>query len=124
MTVETTMCGSMAIGTVLNFYGHTAELWICGKIDERKCNMKKYTVDYCSANTGLGWTKEYDRLDEFEPFVNECRHEYGMKVRVWDNELNQVIFQKGCSWKPEVDMLHDILRDMRTVTRRAKLHKA
>ena len=84
--------------------------------------MKKYTVDFCSANTGFGWTKEYDRLADFEDFINECRNEYGWKVRVWDNELNKVIFQKGCSWKPEVDILRDILRDMRTVTRRRKLH--
>lgn len=85
---------------------------------------KKYIVDYCSGSSGFGWTKEYDRLAEFEGFINECRHNYSAKIWVFDTALNKVIFQKGCSWKPEVDMLHDIIRDMRTTNRKMKLHTA
>jgi predicted RNA-binding protein with PIN domain len=86
--------------------------------------VKKYTVDYCHGNTGYGWSKEFDRLDEFEDFINDCRRDYGAKVRVWDNTLQKVIFQKGCSWNPSVDMLQDISRDMRTTDRKAKRHTA
>lgn len=81
---------------------------------------KKYIVDYCSGSTGFGWSKEYDRLDEFEDFINECRNEYSAKVQVWDSVLGKFIFRKGCSWNPEIDMLHDILRDMRTTDRQRK----
>ena len=85
---------------------------------------KKYIVDYCSGSSGYGWSKEYDRLDEFEDFINECRNNYSAKIMVFDTTLNKVIFQKGCSWKPTVDMLHDIVRDMRTSDRKLKLHTA
>lgn len=84
----------------------------------------KYIIDYCSGSSGYGWTKKYDRLDEFEDFINECRQSYSAKVRVFDTTLNKVIFQKGCSWTPSVDMLHDIHRDMRTTDRKMKLHTA
>lgn len=83
---------------------------------------KKYIVDYCSGTSGFGWSREYDRLDEFEGLINECRDIYSAKVRVFDTTLNKVIFQKGCSWKPEVDLLHDIVRDMRTIDRKMKRH--
>ena len=82
--------------------------------------LKKYIVDYCSASTGYGWSREYDRLDEFEDFINECRQNYSAKVRVVDATLKKIIFKKGCSWKPEIDMLHDIMRDMRTSDRKMK----
>ena len=85
---------------------------------------KKYSVDYCSGSTGYGWSREYDRLDEFECFINECRHDYSAKVRVFDTTLNKFIFIKGCSWKPQVDMLHDLFRDMRTTDRQMKFTNA
>lgn len=86
--------------------------------------QKKFIVEYWSGSTGFGWVKEYDRLDEFEEFINECRNLYSATVRVFDTTLNKVIFQKGCSWKPEVDMLHDIIRDMRTTDRKMKRRTA
>ena len=85
---------------------------------------KKFIVDYCSGSTGYGWTREYDRLDEFEEFINECRQNYSAKVQVFDTTMNAFIFKKGCSWKPEVDMLHNLFRDMRTTTREIKRHTA
>lgn len=81
---------------------------------------KKYTVDYCSGSTGFGWSKEYDRLEEFEGFINECRTQYSAKLQVWDSTLRKYIFRKGCSWEPEIDMLHDTIRDMRTTDRQRK----
>lgn len=85
---------------------------------------KKYCVDYCSASTGYGWSHEYDRLDEFEDFINEQRSVYSAMISVYDYTLKKFIFQKGCSWKPSVDMLRDAFRDMRTSDRKMKLHTA
>lgn len=80
---------------------------------------KKYILSYASGATGFGWEEEYDRLEEFEAFVNEMRHEYTARVTVWDNTLNAFVFWKDClESKPETDMLHDIFRDMRTKTRK------
>lgn len=81
----------------------------------------KYIVSYSSGSTGYGWEREYDRLDEFEDFINECRHSYTAQIRVWDVTLQKCIFWKRLSWKPEVDMLHNILRDMRTTDRKTKM---
>ena len=83
--------------------------------------MAKYIVDYCSGSTGFGWSQEFDRLDEFEDFINDCRHNYSAKVQVWDSTLKAYIFRKGCSWKPEIDMLHAGDRDMRTTDRKVKV---
>ena len=83
--------------------------------------MKKYTVYYCSGATGFGWTAHHDRLDEFESFVDEMRHEYTAHVSVWDSTLKEFIFYKwALSYNPETDMLKEIDRDMRTTTRRMK----
>ena len=82
--------------------------------------MRKYMVDYCSGSTGYCWTNYYDRLEEFEDFINETRHNYSAKVRVYETTLKQVIYQKGCSWKPEIDMLSNVVRDMRTTDRNMK----
>lgn len=83
--------------------------------------MKKYTVDYKSGATGYGWSIEYDRLDEFEDFINEMRTEYMTMVHVWDSELEKFIFWKDClTYDPRIDMLHTIERDMRTKTRTMK----
>lgn len=89
-----------------------------------KAMHKKYIVDYCSGSTGYGWSREYDRLEEFEDFINECRANYSAKVRVFDTTLNKVIFLKGCSRNPEIDMLSDIVRDMRTTDRKMKRYTA
>ena len=83
--------------------------------------MKKYSVDYCSGATGYGWTAYHDRLDEFEDFINEMRKEYTASVRVWDSDLEKFIFWKDClTYKPRIDMLNDLFRDMRTRTRKMK----
>lgn len=37
--------------------------------------MSKYSVSYCSGATGFGWEQDYDRLDEFEDFIDEMRME-------------------------------------------------
>ncbi len=82
-------------------------------------NHKKYTVHYCSGATGYGWTADYDRLDEFESFVDEMRHEYTASLKVWDNTLKDFIFYKrALSMYPETDMLKAMDRDLRTKDRK------
>jgi hypothetical protein len=82
---------------------------------------KKYTVKYCSGSTGYGWEKQYDRLDEFEDFVDEIRREYTASLKVWDETLQEFIFWKDClTFKCYIDRLHDFRRDMRTTTRISK----
>ena len=82
---------------------------------------KKYSVDYCSGATGYGWTQEYDRLDEFEDFIDHLRHEVTAAVWVYDYQLGDFIFiKRTLTFEPEKDMLHDTFRDMRTKTRRWK----
>lgn len=82
--------------------------------------MAKYTVIYTSAATGYGWRKEHERLEDFEDFVNEKRTDAMAYVTVWDNELVKCIFRKGYGFKPEIDMLKNPQRDMRTTTRERK----
>ena len=80
---------------------------------------KKYEVWYTSGATGFGWTQYYDRLDEFESFIDELRSDYSAAVRVWDTTLKKFIYVKKClSYKAEVDMLFCTDRDMRTKTRK------
>ena len=67
--------------------------------------------------TGYGWRKEYERLEDFEDFVNEMRADAMANIAVWDNELYKYIFRKGYGFKPEIDMLKSPFRDMRTTTR-------
>ena len=82
---------------------------------------KKYNVSYCSGATGYGWEEEYDRLDEFEGFVNQMRKEYTASVEVYDYQLEDFIFWKNVlTLEPDIDMLHDVCRDMRTKTRRCR----
>ena len=82
---------------------------------------KKYSVDYVSGATGYGWERDFDRLDEFESFINEMRTEYTARVLVYDHQMEKFIFWKDClSYKPRIDMLHCIGRDMRTKTRKYK----
>lgn len=82
---------------------------------------KKYTVSYCMGATGYGWRKQYDRLEEFEDFVDEIRGEYSAYLSVWDDMLQDFIFWKDClEFKPRIDRLHDFRRDMRTTTRISK----
>ena len=89
--------------------------------ERKKMAHKKYSVDYVSGATGYGWSIEYNRLDEFEGFINEMRHEYTAAVRVWDYSLKQFIFWKDClEWKPSIDLLHSVVRDMRTTDRKIK----
>lgn len=88
---------------------------------ESEEDMAKYTVDYTSGATGYGWTKEYDRLDEFEYFINEKRNDYTARVTVWDNELEEFIFWKDTlRWDCRIDMLKNFDRDCRTTTRKRK----
>lgn len=83
--------------------------------------MAKYIVTYSSAASGYGWKKEYDRLDEFEDFINESRRDAMAYIKVYDTELNRFIFWKEYGFKPYIDMLADANRDMRTTTRKAKI---
>ena len=83
--------------------------------------MAKYTVTYTSGSTGYGWTEEYDRLADFEYFVDQMRDEYTAYITVFDNRLEEFIFWKDClTFKPRIDMLHEFGRDMRTRTRHWK----
>ena len=82
---------------------------------------KKYTVSYCSGATGYGWEQEYDRLDEFESFVDYIRQEYTAYLDVWDNTLHDFIFLKRVlTYTPEIDLLQRHDRDMRTTSRKRK----
>lgn len=83
---------------------------------------KKYTVWYTSGATGFGWEKEYDRLNEFESFIDQMRKEYTASVQVWDAQLEDFIFWKDClTFKPSIDLLATFTRDMRTKNRKWKL---
>ena len=86
--------------------------------------MKKYAVSYYSVTTGYGWQQEFDRLDEFESFIDEMRLKPSASVSVWDNELHEYIFDKDAFCEPEVDMLRNLFRDMRTRNRKMKLTTA
>lgn len=82
---------------------------------------KKYVVNYCSGSTGYGWQKEYDRLDEFEDFVDSIRHEYTASLWVWDESVQSFIFWKDClEYKPRVDKLIDPFQDRRTTSKKSK----
>lgn len=82
----------------------------------------KYAVHYTSGATGYGWRQEYNRLDEFEDFVNSMRREFTAQVIVWDDELQDFIFWKDClTFTPSIDMLNSVMRDMRTTTRIIKI---
>lgn len=82
---------------------------------------KKYVVSYCSGATGYGWDKEYDRLEDFEDFINEKRKDYTAKVTVFDNTLKKFIFWKNTlTYNIKIDMLHNFSRDMRTINRKRK----
>lgn len=81
--------------------------------------MKKYSVTYVAGSTGYGWEHEYDRIDEFEDFVNHIRNEYSAHLTVWDNEIEEFIFWKNClTYKCKIDLLHSNARDLRTKSRR------
>lgn len=83
--------------------------------------MKKYSVTYVAGSTGFGWEDEFDRLDEFEDFIDAMREEYTAAVSVWDNEARKFIFKKKVlTLKCEIDFLHSWDRDMRTTTRKKK----
>ena len=83
--------------------------------------MKKYSVTYVAGSTGFGWEDEFDRLDEFEDFIDAMREEYTAAVSVWDNEAEKFIFKKNVlTRKCEIDFLHSWDRDMRTTTRKKK----
>ncbi len=84
---------------------------------------KKYSVSYTSGATGFGWDKEYDRLEDFEDFINDKRKDYTAKVTVFDNTLKDFIFWKNAlTYNIDTDRLHDFSRDMRTTTRKRKIY--
>lgn len=86
--------------------------------------MKKYSVSYVAGSTGYGWENEYDRIDEFEDFVNEIRNEYTARLLVWDNEIEKFIFWKDClTYKCKIDLLQSYDRDLRTKTRKRYYEK-
>lgn len=83
--------------------------------------MRKYSVAYASS-TGFGWEREYDRIDEFEDFVDEIRNEYTARLTVWDNQIKQFLFWKNClTYNCKIDMLHSCDRDLRTLDRKRKV---
>lgn len=82
--------------------------------------MAKYEVSYCSAGTSYGWTQQYDRLEEFEDFINEHRRVATAYITVWDRTLSEFVFDKGYGFTPRIDKLKNPRRDMRTATREAK----
>ena len=49
-------------------------------------NQKKYSVSYSCCSTGYGWRKEYDRIEEFDDFIKDARHERSYEVWVYDFE--------------------------------------
>ena len=82
---------------------------------------KKYSVSYTSGATGFGWEEEYNRLDEFENFIDEMRNNYTARVTVWDSKLGDFIFWKRClTFTPDIDLLGKFGRDMRTKTKQWK----
>lgn len=88
---------------------------------EETKKKKKYTLYYCSGPTGYGWREDYDRLNECEAFINEMRREVTCEVSLWDNTINDYIYWRRCMcYTPEVDLLHCVVRDMRTKTKRMK----
>ena len=88
---------------------------------EKEEKMKKYTVYYASAPTGYGWTREFDRIDEFEDIVDDARRDCTRSVSVQDNELGkELFFKRAMTYKIEIDMLSGIERDLRTTTRKRK----
>ena len=86
----------------------------------KNTTQKKYSVTYASGCTGFGWEDDYDRIDEFEHFVDEYRKESTVYLTVYDHHLGDFIFFKRALHTPEVDMLHGFNRDLRTRTRKAK----
>lgn len=49
------------------------------------------------------------------------RGDYTARIIVWDETLQKIIFWKDClSVNPRIDLLSELLRDMRTTTRKAK----
>ena len=87
-------------------------------------NHKKYSVDYTCCSTGFGWSKEYDRIDEFDGFVKEARYERSYEVWVYDHEFHDFIFiKRGGTYEIQKDMLGSF-RDLRTTTRMPKPVKA
>lgn len=82
----------------------------------------KYTIYYHCITTGYGWRRDHSTLEEFEDFINEHRNERTTNLEVWDNTLCRRIFYKqGGNSEPVVDMLSNIMRDMRTRTREVRL---
>ena len=84
-------------------------------------NQKKYAVTYHCCSTGYGWRMEYDRIDEFESFIKDARHERSYEVWVYDYDFDDFIFiKRGGTLEIDKDMLGSF-RDLRTTTR---MHKA
>lgn len=88
---------------------------------KRRNKMRKYSVSYASGSTGFGWEHEYDKVEEFEEFIDEEKKDVTARVTVWDNELNAFIFWKDClTFECRIDLLHSFDRDLRTRTRTRK----
>ena len=83
-------------------------------------NHKKYSVSYSCCSTGYGWRTDYDRIDEFDNFIKNARHERSYEVWVYDFDFDDFIFiKRGGTYEIEKDMLGSF-RDLRTTTR---MHK-
>jgi len=82
--------------------------------------MKKYEISYTSGATCYGWDRSCDTINEVEYLIEELRDTWNAMVHVWDNELHDFIFYKHALSNPEIDLLRDYNRDLRTTTRKRK----
>ena len=63
---------------------------------------KKYSVTYTSGATGYGWHKEYDKIEDFESFVDEIRNELLLLGhKFYTNSDTEVILKAYVQWKDE-----------------------
>ncbi len=77
----------------------------------------KYEVVYVSGATGFGWTEYANNIKKVEWLLEGIATTHTAQVRVWDNELEDFIFYKRALSSPEVDLIHNSRRDLRTKTR-------
>lgn len=85
--------------------------------EEQKEKIYKYEIDYCSGATCFGWEDACDTIEEVEHIIEEIRNTYNAMVTVFDNNLKDFIFYKRVLSEPEIDMIHNYKRDLRTTTR-------
>ena len=84
-------------------------------------NKMKYSVGGGGGATGYGWRQEFDRLEDFEGWLNSMRREYTAHITVWDASRKDFIFWKDVlTFTPSIDDLQRVDRDYRTKTKNKK----